>query len=207
MAKKGDQIYYDAFTDCAECACHAARMLADTLEHFDYSAMQLRMDEIHKIEHAADMKKHALTEELLRAFITPIEREDILLLSQNIDEMTDKIEDVLLRLYCNHIQTIRPDALEICQVVIRCCQEAKSLVGELADYKRSKTLHDHIVHINTMEEEADQLFINSMRTLHTTCTDPMEIIVWREIYIYLEKCVDACEHVADTVESVVMKNS
>ena len=61
--------------------------------------------------------------------------------------------------------------------------------------------------INTLEEEADQLFIDSMRDLHTTCTDPIQIIVWRELYIYLEKCVDACEHVADTVESVVMKNS
>ena len=34
---------------------------------------------------------------LARAFITPIEREDIILLSQSIDEITDKIEDVLLR--------------------------------------------------------------------------------------------------------------
>ena len=48
-----------------------------------------------------------------------------------------------------------------------------------------------------MEEEADELFITSLRTLHTTCSDPLEVIVWREIYTYLEKCVDACEHVAD----------
>ena len=207
MSKKQDSFYFENFCACAEYACQAAHCLEDALKNFDPLRLHDMLDGLHKVEHAADEKKHELSHVLARAFITPIEREDILLLSQNIDEMTDKIEDVLLRLYCNHIQTIRPDALEICQVVIRCCQEAKSLVGELADYKRSKTLHDHIVHINTMEEEADQLFINSMRTLHTTCTDPMEIIVWREIYIYLEKCVDACEHVADTVESVVMKNS
>ena len=81
------------------------------------------------------------------------------------------------------------------------------MLEEFADFKRSKGLRDHIIRINTLEEEADQQFINSMRTLHTTCTDPIEIIVWREIFLYLEKCVDACEHVADTVESVVMKNS
>ena len=81
------------------------------------------------------------------------------------------------------------------------------MAKEFADFKHSKTLHQHIVNINTMEEEADALFISSLRTLHTTCTDPLEVIVWREIYIYLEKCADACEHVADTVESVVMKNS
>ena len=81
------------------------------------------------------------------------------------------------------------------------------MAREFSDFKHSKTLHGHIVNINTMEEEADDLFISSLRTLHTTCADPLEIIVWREIYTYLEKCVDACEHVADTVESVVMKNS
>ena len=144
---------------------------------------------------------------LAKAFITPIEREDIILLSQNIDEVTDKIEDVLLRLYCNNIQSILPDALPLVSVVIRCCEELRTLLSDFADFKRSKHLHDHIVNINTLEEEADELFVSSMRTLHTTSSDPIQIIVWREIYIYLEKCVDACEHVADTVESVIMKNT
>ena len=53
----------------------------------------------------------------------------------------------------------------------------------------------------------DRLFIDSMRRLHTEVTDPLEIIAWREIYNFLEKCCDACEHVADAVESVIMKNT
>ena len=58
-----------------------------------------------------------------------------------------------------------------------------------------------------LEEEGDRLFIESMRRLHAEVTDPIEIIAWREIYVYLEKCCDACEHVADVVESVIMKNT
>ena len=136
-----------------------------------------------------------------------IEREDIILLSQNIDDMTDKIEDVLLRVYCNNIQSIRPDAITLSELVVRCCEEVKRMVAEFADFRHSKNLHDYIVHINSMEEESDQLFISSMHTLHTTSQDPIEIIVWREVYIYLEKAADACEHVADTIESIVTKNS
>ena len=56
---------------------------------------------------------------LVKAFITPIEREDIILLSQNIDDMTDKIEDVLLRVYCNNIQSIRSDSLELVSIVVK----------------------------------------------------------------------------------------
>ena len=70
------------------------------------------MDALHEIEHEADDKKHQLTNRLAKAFITPIEREDMIDLSHHIDEMTDKIEEVMIRIYMNNVQTIEPGALE-----------------------------------------------------------------------------------------------
>ena len=58
-----------------------------------------------------------------------------------------------------------------------------------------------------MEEEGDNLYIDGMRGLHTGDCSPLEVIAWRDIYSYLERCMDACEHAADVVESVIMKNS
>ena len=207
MSKKQDDFYFQNFIECAGYSCQAAHLLKEILSDFRPEDTRLRLDELHKIEHEADMKKHELSDRLTKAFITPIEREDILLLSQSIDEITDKIEDVMLRLWCNNIQSIRPDAIELGAVLINCCEELRLLLDEFADFRKSKKLREYIIHINTMEEQADKLFIDSMRRLHTTCTDPLEIISWREIYIYMEKCADACEHVADAVESVIMKNS
>lgn len=207
MSKKQDSFYYENFSECVACACQAAHYLEDTLKSFDPQRLHDVLDGLHQVEHAADEKKHELSNVLARAFITPIEREDILLLSQSIDEITDKIEDVMLRLWCNNIQSIRPDAIELGAVLINCCEELRLLLDEFADFRKSKKLREYIIHINTMEEQADKLFIDSMRRLHTTCTDPLEIISWREIYIYMEKCADACEHAADAVESVIMKNS
>ena len=207
MSKKQDSFYYENFSECVACACQAAHYLEDTLKSFDPQRLHDVLDGLHQVEHAADEKKHELSNVLARAFITPIEREDILLLSQSIDEITDKIEDVMLRLWCNNIQSIRPDAIELGAVLINCCEELRLLLDEFADFRKSKKLREYIIHINTMEEQADKLFIDSMLRLHTTCTDPLEIISWREIYIYMEKCADACEHVADAVESVIMKNS
>ena len=181
MAKKQDSFYFDTFITCIDCACQAARLLHAVMETYSPQQIKEKLDEMHAIEHAADMKKHELLGVLNKAFITPIEREDILLLAQNIDEVTDQIEDVLLRLYCNNVQVIRPDALKLSEVMIRCCEEARNMAREFADFKHSKTLHGHIVNINTMEEEADDLYINSLRTLHTTCSDPLQILVWREI--------------------------
>ena len=184
-----------------------AHLLRGWLTEFDPAHIHEKLDEMHALEHEADEKKHEMLNVLARAFITPIEREDIILLSQNIDDLTDKIEDVLLRIYCNNVQTIRPDALKLIDVLIRCCGEVKEMLGCFSSFKNVKKLHEHVVNINTLEEEADALFYNSLRELHTTCSDPLTVISWREIYIYLENCVDACEHVADTVESVVMKNT
>ena len=207
MAKKQDSFYYDNFSECAACACQAAHYLEDALKNFKPEGLSSMLDELHQVEHAADEKKHELSNVLARAFITPIEREDIILLSQNIDEVTDKIEDVMLRLYYNNIQSIRPDSLELVSIVVKSCDMVKLMLKEFASFRHSKSLRDHIIAINTLEEQADQVFVTSMRELHTTCTDPVEIICWREVYFYLEKCTDACEHVADVVEQIVMKNS
>ncbi len=207
MSKKQDSFYFQNFIACAEYSCQAAQLLKDVIENFDVAALPQKLDEIHEVEHAADVKKHELLNTLAKAFITPIEREDIIQVSQNMDDITDKIEDVLIKIYYNRVTTIRDDVPAFLDLLIRCCQEVRQLMEEFADFKRSKQIHPHIVQINTLEEEADKLFIDSMYRLHDACKDPLEVIAWREIYAYLEKCMDTCEHVADTVESTMMKNS
>ena len=207
MSKKQDAFYYDNFDACAELARKATHFLKEKLTAFDPAKMEENMEEIHRIEHEADEKKHQLTDRLAKAFITPIEREDIISLSYNIDELTDKAEEVFIRIYMNNVQTIRPDALRMLDIVIACTEEVCALVKEFPDFRRSKKLNESIIRINSLEEQADRIYFASMRALHTEVGDVLEILAWREIYTYLEKCADACEHVADVVEEVVMKNS
>ena len=207
MSKKQDSFYFDNFLECARLSCQADHLLKTFLTDCEVKDMDRKLDEIHSIEHSADDKKHQLMDRLAKAFITPIEREDIAQLSHNIDEMTDKIEEVFIRIYMNNVQTIRPEAVAMLDLIIRCCEEVCSLLEEFPNFRRSKKLKEYIIRINTLEEEADQLFISNMRKLHTEEEDLFSVIAWREIYTYLEKCADACEHVADGVESVVMNNS
>ncbi len=207
MSKKQDAFYFETFISAVDCACQAAAILDNTLRNYDPAQLPAQLHVIHEVENAADSKKHILIEALAKAFITPIEREDIISLSQNIDDLVDQIEDVLIRLYCNNIQTIRPDALAVSGLIVKGCQAVKTVMEEFADFRHSKNLRQHIIDVNDLEEEADKLFIQSIRDLHVQSTDPMEVFCWHELYRYLEHCMDACEHVADIVESVVMKNS
>jgi len=205
--KKSERYYFDNFIACTNCARKAAAMLDEILGGFDVKSLPDKIEQMHAIEHEADTYKHEMMEELVRAFITPIEREDIILLSQNIDEVIDCIEDVLLRIYINNVKTISPELLQFSKLLIRSCDAMQQLLEAFPEFKRGSGMHQLIIEINALEEEGDRLFISSMRKLHTESTDPIEIIAWREIYIYVEKCVDACEHVADVVESIIMKNT
>lgn len=207
MAKKQDAYYFETFIACAEYSCKEAHLLKEILTEFKPEGISGQLDQLHEIEREADDQKHQMTDALAKAFITPIEREDIAALCSYVDDVTDKIEEVLIRIYINNVQAIRPEALQMLDIVISCCEEVRNLLKEFRDFKRSRRLQDCIIHINTLEEQEDALFIASMRALHTEETDLREVIAWREIYTYLEKCADACEHVADVVGGITMKNS
>lgn len=206
MAKKTDRFYYDNFIASAAASCEAAKLLRQTLAEFDVAKLDERRAALHEIERRGDDKRHELIRALAAAFITPLERDDIMELSQNIDDVTDAVEDVLIRIYMCNVQTIRPDAVAFADLVIECCEAMQKLLEELPNFKKSKTLEDLIVEINRLEELGDDLYVQCMRSLHTTDSDPLDVVAWREIYAYFEKCCDGCEHVADIVEGISIGN-
>ena len=77
MSKKQDDYYFDNFMKCAEYSCKAAYLLKEILTEFQPEEISKKMEEIHEIERQADTQRHEITDKLAKAFITPIEREDI----------------------------------------------------------------------------------------------------------------------------------
>lgn len=207
MAKKRDEFYFDNFTACADIAFGASKMLLETMEHFDPVSIDGALSRMHEVENSADERNHEVIDALITAFITPIEREDIALLSERIDSVVDHLEGVLHRLYYTNVQEIRPSALKMARKIVEACERMCALMRELPRFKRSKTLRELVVAINDIEGQCDDLYIESMRELHTTETDPLTVIAWRDVYTFLEITADAVEDVAETVESIIMKNS
>lgn len=207
MAKRADEFYYANFVNSMAIACEAGEMLREVLTNFTRETLPQRLADMHEIEHKGDRSKHELVEALARAFIAPFERDDIIMLSQNIDNVTDAIEDILIHLYITDLGAIRPGALAFADVLLRCCKATEQMMEEFRNFKRSKTLRDRVIEVNRIEEEGDELYISVMRELHTTGLNTMEIMAWREVYEFFEKCCDACEDVADIVESIAIGNT
>ena len=107
MARKKETDYFEAFVGGVNSACAAADMLCTVFDHYEPEALPGHIEAMHKIEHSADIAKHGTMEQLVREFLPPIDREDIMELSGTIDDVTDSIEDVLLRLYMFNIRTLR----------------------------------------------------------------------------------------------------
>ncbi len=205
MAKQ-DRYYYENYLQAAECCCNAAKYLKECLENYDYANIQEMLEKMHALEHAADEVKHEMSSALAKAFVTPMDREDMALISANIDEVADCVEEVLQRLYVNKIQVVQPEAIEFADKIVSCCELMKEMLVELPNFKKPKKLHEMIIDLSHREEDCDRLYLQaSLKAVELE--DVLAVMFWREVYEHMEKCADACEHVGDCVETVVMKNS
>lgn len=204
MARKTD--YFEGFIKLAEYSYNAAKLLDDTLRDFNKDSLQKTMKFMHEIEHTADLEGHEITKKLLKEFITPIEREDIMLLIHKIDDITDCIEDVLLHMYMYNVRVIKEDAIKFSGLILSSCEELIGALKEFKNFKKSKEIRSKIIAVNKIEEEGDNLYTEIVRKLHLTSMNAIDIMTWTIAYNRLEKCCDACEEAANVIESIILKN-
>lgn len=204
---KSDKFYFENFTECATLAKSAAEYLVECLENYDAANLEKMLEKMHSFEHSADMKKHELNAVLAKAFVTPVDREDLDMLSQQLDNVPDILEEVLQKLYIYDVKEIEPSAIEYANKLVSACDMLCSIMSELEGFKKSKKLHALIVSSNDIEEECDKLYLSSMRAATKSARDVHTIFAWYKIYDCLEACADACEHVSECVGSIIMKNT
>ncbi len=207
MANKANQFYFDNFIESGKCSCRAAEFLEECLKNYKPEEIEEAVKKIHDIEHSGDVKKHEMSNALAKAFVTPVDREDLALISENIDNVTDCFEEVLQRFYVDRIKTVLPEAIIFAEKLLNCCELMTKMLNEFSNFKKPAHLHELIIELNHSEEECDQLYLKAVLAVPEHCSDVLDIIYWREIYDCMENCADACEHVGDCVETVVMKNT
>ena len=204
---KGDKFYFDNFMAGAALSKKAADYLVECLENYDPDKIEEMVRKMHEIEHTADGNKHEMNDALAKAFVTPVDREDLDMLSQNIDHINDKFEEIMQKFYIYNIREIEPAAIAFAKKLVKSCELLCDLMAEFENFKRSKKIHALIVELNDIEEECDKLYLSSMRALTLNHADLLTTISWRDIYECIESCADACEHASECVGTVIMKNT
>lgn len=204
---KGDKFYFENFVASSTLSKKAAAYLVECLENYDPKNLRQMLERMHEIEHSADVKKHEMNEALAKAFVTPVDREDLDMLSHRLDDVTDKIEEVLQMFYIDNVQSVNPAAVEFAGKIVKACEILCALMAEFENFKKSRKIHAMIVELNDVEEECDKLYLTSMRELSKNATDVLLTLSWRDIFECLEACADACEHAGECVGTVIMKNT
>lgn len=204
---KGDKFYFENFSACATLAKNAANYLVECLESYDADKIDEMLVQMHTFEHSADIKKHEMNETLARAFVTPVDREDLDMLSQQLDNVADTIEEILQKFYIYNIKKMELAAIEFAKNLVKSCEMLVQIMDEFENFKKSKTMHDLIIACNDVEEDCDKLYLATMHNLTKNSTDVLTTMSWYKIFDCFEACADACEHVSECVGSIIMKNT
>jgi len=202
---KAETVFFDQFVKASEKAeecAHALYMLTT-----DYTDVAHKISAIEKIEHECDLIVHETMTLLNAAFITPIDREDIFLIAKEMDNIVDSIDSIAHRFVMFNVKSITDDTISMVNLITQSTKELTLLMRELVRMRKSKTIMKHIIEVNRIENEGDQLYRKSITDMFTNQPDPIEVIKWKGIFEYLENALDACEDVANIIEGVVMKHA
>lgn len=209
MAKKHKEFdYFEAFEQQARLIVQQADLLVDSIKQYESSeGVEEVMKKAHELEHEGDEVTQAIYRAVAHDFITPIDRDDIIEMADSLDNVNDYLEGVVQRFYMYDVQEMHEGALEFAKVLKKSGHALSTAMEDFKNFKRSKQFKHLVGEVSGREEEADQLYVKLIRGLHTADKqNPMRVYVWSNIFRRMENCADACEHAADVMNGIMLKN-
>ncbi len=201
-----DTEFYDLFEKGTANLVVAAERLVDFFEH--YENVEARARELKALEHQGDVITHEIIARVHRSFVTPIDREDITLLAHSLDDVMDFIEAAGRTAYLYRVAQPTERARELARIVRKIVIKLNEVLPRLRHRDQFPWITKQCVEINTLENEADDVFHAALAELFEGCpTDTCGVIKWREIYEHLENATDRGEDVANVLEGIVLKNA
>lgn len=170
------------------------------------SDLKVFSEKMKEFEHAGDSVVHIIIKELNNAFITPIEREDILELTFRMDDVLDGLEHTAALFDMYSIITIDEYMVKFLEAIKQCGIEIEIAVDTLSTKKLAQ-IRENAIKIKDLESVCDGVQRQSIKNLFTVEKDPIRIIQYKEIYESLEEIADSCQAVANTLETIIMKNA
>jgi uncharacterized protein Yka (UPF0111/DUF47 family) len=200
--------YVDAFERQTAFAVKEAELLHAIVRDFKPEDAAGALSDMHELENGADNENHDIYNHIATEFVTPIDREDIVTLAQNLDTIVDYIEDVLQRIYMYNVTYVPRDAVEMVVLIENAANALNMAMKDFRNFKKSKTLDQLLIKVNDYEEEADELYLKSIHELFTDkADDPIYVLAWQNLFDHMEKCCDACESVASLMGTIITKNT
>jgi len=197
--------FYDLLHESAKNLVDAADALVDLVEH--YQNVDMKTERLTELEHNGDSITHSIVNLLHKTFVTPIEREDIALLAERLDDVTDYIEGAATALHIYKIKEPSPCSRQLADIVRMMAVKLEQAISHLRVRGKLRDILPYCVEINRLENVADDLFRQAIAGLFEKESSAAEIIKWRDIYDQLERATDLAEDVANVLEGIVLRHA
>ncbi len=201
-----EESYFDLFDAAGQNVAEAARLLLDMVE--DFVDPEMKAKRLVDCEHEGDRITHAILSRLNSTFITPFDREDIYSLASQLDDVLDNMEEAADMLVLHRVTEPLEAVIEQCRLLDRAARMTADGLRQLRDIK-PEPLRGYWIGINEVENEGDRLYRRARADLYNfNAEHPARyVLLWKDIVEQLEEALDAFEHVAHTVESIVLKHA
>jgi predicted phosphate transport protein (TIGR00153 family) len=197
-----DREFFDLFEEAGGNILRAAGLLEELLKDFPEHSELAR--DILICEQDGDRITHDIIQRLNQTFVTPIDRDDIYALASALDDVVDFTEEVADYLGLYKIEAPMDQAQDLAHVLHACARQISQAMPRLRGFK---DISHYTVEINRLENDGDRITREAIASLFDTGIDPMVVIRWKDIFERLEEAIDSCEHVANILEGIVIKNS
>lgn len=200
--------FFDYFQAAANNALETAKAFAALLE--TYSDVERKVRHIRDLEQAGDDIYHQISNALTQTFMTPLDRDDIVLLAGRLDDFVDAIEDAARRMWLYRIAKPSEHAKAMSRFIVK---QAELLVTTIPLVESSKNSGETIrlaLEIKRLEDQADEEMNHVLADLYDDATDIKSLIAairWGELYEYLEEATDRAQDVANTLEAIALKHA
>ena len=202
--KQKDDEFFDLFLESAKYFQKGASVLDDVMK--DYTSAATKVEEINRIEHEADAINDRIIDKLNLTFITPIDREDIYALANNLDDGVDLLQGILQRYEMYRMGQPMTGAVNLTNLLISSTEEVVRAVSYLENIRKNQVqILDASHKIERYESEGDLIYRSEVAYLFENEKDPIELIRWKDVLEQLEDTLDHCELIADMLRGVVMK--
>ena len=199
---KEDQ-YFTLFSQMTVKIQEAAAVLVELMngpyENFDTLSKKIK-----NIEHECDELNHSISTKLNKSFITPFDREDIYTLSVALDDICDYIDAAARAVVMYDIHESDEFAQQLAVILQK---QAAEIHGAVSHLKAAKGMEQHLLDIQRLENDADDVYFRGMASLFKNAGDAVHIIKWKELYEILENGTDRCESVGNIIESIILKHN
>ncbi len=200
-----DKVFYTLFEDVAATVADMGKLLKVVVAEPDFDKRAGMISKLEDMEHINDDFTHKIFTELGRNFITPFDREDIHHLASALDDIADYIYSSAKKINFYKVNPNDQGIQKMADLIDQSCEQIKTAVHELRNMVNLRHITDALVKVNSIENQADDIFDQSIDRLFETEPDAKEVIKKREIYQVMEIVTDKCEDAANVIESIIIK--